>query len=122
MRYYEKGEPTIRVSVLGTEYRIYLNVPESEDELLKSYDGYCDKTTHRITVSGRSEECDLEEYGEYRKQVLRHEIIHAFLFESGLSGDAVWHVSGQEHPEQTIDWLARQFPKILKAFQEVGAL
>ena len=42
--------------------------------------------------------------------------------ESGLGADAAWYVVGQEHPEQTVDWLARQFPKMIKAFQTVGAL
>lgn len=122
MNYYETHIATCTVSVLGTEYRVFLDVPETEDELLKKYDGYCDKTSHRIAVCERSQESDLDDFVEYKKRVIRHEIIHAFLFESGLAGDSVWHVAGQEHPEQTVDWIACQFPKMLKAFQTVGAI
>ena len=122
MSYYDNKAPTCVVNVLGTEYRIFLDVPESEDEVLKSCAGYCDKTSYRIAVVARDADGNLDDDSAYRKQILRHEIIHAFLFESGLGGDSVWYVKGQEHPEQTVDWLARQFPKILKAFQTVGAL
>ncbi len=122
MSYYSENGATCVVSVLGTTYRIYLDVPESEDEILKTCSGYCDKTVHLIAIAEKPEDANLFEWQEYTKQVMRHEIIHAFLFESGLGGDSVWHVEGQEHPEQTVDWMARQFPKMLKAFQETGAL
>jgi len=55
------------------------------------------------------------------KQVLRHEIIHAFLYESGLYGSSLssdrWALN-----EEMVDWLAIQFPKILKAFEDVGCI
>lgn len=122
MSYYDKTGATCNVSILGTDYRIFLDVPESEDEVLKCCSGYCDKTSHKIVVAEKEADANLDDDVAYRKQILRHEIIHAFLFESGLGGDSVWHVEGQEHPEQTVDWFARQFTKILTAFQTVGAL
>ena len=122
MSYYDKQAPTCVVSVLGTEYKIYTDVPESEDETLQQYGGYCDKTSHLIAVAGKNEEANLHDWDAYVKQVMRHEIVHAFLFESGLGGDSVWYVEGQEHPEQTVDWIARQFPKILEAFRAADAL
>ena len=57
----------------------------------------------------------------YTKKVLRHEIIHAFLYESGLwnnSGD----VEAWAQSEEMTDWFSIQFPKILRAFQEVKAI
>lgn len=122
MSYYDTHHHTCQVSVLGTEYHIWLDVPESEDDVLKECSGYCDKTSHRIAICEKEKDANLDDYMAYRKQVMRHEIIHAFLFESGLGADAAWYVVGQEHPEQTVDWLARQFPKMIKAFQTVGAL
>lgn len=122
MSYYDKTGATCVVSVLGTDYRIFLDVPEAEDPILKECAGYCDKTSHRIVVCKKEADADLDDDAQYRKQILRHELIHAFLFESGLGGDAAWYIEGQEHPEQTVDWIARQFPKMLKAFQQVGAL
>ena len=122
MSYYDRTGATCVVSVLGTDYRIFLDVPEAEDPILKECSGYCDKTSHRIAVCAKGPDANLDDDLQYRKQILRHELIHAFLFESGLGGDAAWHIRGQEHPEQTVDWIAQQFPKMLKAFQQVGAL
>lgn len=122
MSYYDNKAATCKVSVLGTEYSLYLDVSPEDDPLLEDMSGYCDKTVKRIVVADRAKDSDLADWMDYRKTVMRHELIHAFLFESGLGCDSVWHVEGQEHPEQTVDWIARQFPKILKAFQTVGAL
>lgn len=122
MGYFEDKSPDCVVSVLGTDYRIFLDVPEAEDSILKECAGYCDKTSHQIAVCAKEADANLDDDAQYRKRILRHELVHAFLFESGLGGDAAWCVPGQEHPEQTVDWIARQFPKMLKAFQQVGAL
>ena len=48
---------------------------------------------------------------------LRHEIIHAFLFESGLAENSEWAQN-----EEMVDWIAKQGPKLIKAWQEAGAL
>lgn len=122
MEYYERTEPTLRVNVMGVEYRVFLDVPAEEDGTLNDYAGYCDNTAHMIALAEKDKDSDLGQWEDYRKRVLRHELIHAFLFESGLGGDAVWQVAGQAHPEQTVDWMARQFPKMLEAFRAAGAL
>jgi hypothetical protein len=50
---------------------------------------------------------------------LRHEIIHCFLHESGVwgssSGADSWAMN-----EEMVDWIAMQFPKILKVFKQLG--
>lgn len=122
MEYYERTEPTLRVNVLGAEYRVFLDVPAEEDGALNEYAGYCDNTARMIALAAKDKESDFAQWEEYRKRVLRHELVHAFLYESGLGADAVWHVAGQTHPEQTVDWMARQFPKMLEAFRAAGAL
>lgn len=121
MGYYDGITPTCKVDVLGTEYSIYLDISESEDAMLEECDGYCDKTSKRIVI------CDcaganLDRIEDYQKYCIRHELIHAFMFESGIGGCATWDVEGQEHPEHMIEWIAMQFPKMIKAFQTVGAL
>ena len=50
-------------------------------------------------------------------KVKRHEIIHAFLFESGLAENSAWAQN-----EEMVDFFAIQFPKLLKAFETAGAL
>ena len=120
--YYDEIKPDVKVNVLGTEYGIWLNVSEEDDEILKDAAGYCDKTTHRISVMKHGDECNLGNVMENIKYILRHELIHAFLFESGIGGEMVWDIDGQEHPEHMIEWIARQFPKMLDVFTQIDAL
>ena len=122
MEYYEKTAPTCKVDVLGTKYSLYLDVPEDADPILKDCSGYCDKTIKRIVVIDKSIDDDLDDWMVYRKTIMRHELIHAFLFESGIGGNCKWDVPGEEHPEHMVEWISMQFPKLMKAFQTVGAL
>ena len=50
---------------------------------------------------------------------LRHEVIHAFLNESGLTSSSngvdCWALN-----EEMVDWIAIQYPKIRKVFQQLG--
>ena len=88
-------------------------------------DGYCDQSTREIIVD------DMEKYQEqlgskadlriYKKQVTRHEIIHAFLFESGLDVSSVKAESWATN-EEMVDWIAIQMPKIIAAMEKAGAL
>ena len=105
------------VSVLGTLYTIYqansVDVP-----YLADCDGYCDTTVKAIVVLDMTEvegkpgaKADL---AHYQRKVIRHELLHAALFESGLSGNS-W---GEN--EEIVDWFAIQFPKLEALFQQVG--
>ena len=121
MSYYDKAATCV-ANVLGTEYKIFLDVSKDDDPILETCDGYCDKTVHRIVIAAPEKDANLADFVDYQKQLMRHELVHAFLFESGLDGNSAWHVEGEEHPEQTVEWIARQFPKMIKTFREVGAL
>ena len=57
----------------------------------------------------------------YIKKVLRHEIVHAFLFESGL-GECSHSSEMWAKDEEIVDWFARQGDKIYNTWKEVGAL
>ena len=109
----------MKINVLGTEYTINECSPE-EDKTLCDIDGYCDKTTKVICITKKTPDSNLGDWGIYRKKILRHEIIHAFLFESGLHENFEHKQWG--HDETFIDWVAVQFPKIQKAFEKVGCL
>ena len=122
MSYYSDKKPDLVVNVLGTDYAIYMNVPDTEDATLKTCMGYCDKTTKRVVVGKLPDECNLGDATEHVKYVIRHELIHAFLFESGISGDTVWDIDGEEHPERMVEWIGMQFPKIAKLFDAIGVL
>lgn len=105
------------VNILGAKYKIYERSQE-QDELLKDCDGYCDKTIRTIVVTTNN--INLGNFEEYRKKILRHEIIHAFLFESGLQEN--FEHRGWGHEETMVDWVACQFPKILEVYKKVGCI
>ena len=110
----------MKINVLGTEYTIKV-LSVAEDSFLEKADGYCDKTTKEIVVKAEDKENELGNYAEYMKKVKRHEIVHAFLFESGLQ-ENFKHADEWGHEETMVDWIAVQFPKMLVAFKEADAL
>lgn len=109
----------LKIDVLGTKYTI-IEKATDEDDYLKNCDGYCDKTSKKIVVKKEDSSNELEDYGVYMRKIMRHEIIHAFLFESGLHEN--WKHEGWGHDETMIDWIAVQFPKLLKAFKEADCI
>ena len=106
------------INVLGTLYRVDM-VPESEDPKLKDMDGYMDPSIKRIVVADVNQRpADNESVHNpewFQKNIVRHELIHAFITESGLE-DAFWH------NEDMVRWLAYMFPRLLVAFKEAGAM
>lgn len=125
-----QNEKTLKnyVNILGTEYRIEEH-KVSEDEYLKEnrLSGYCGEESKLIVVADMSEKeffanMDEKEQEIYRKKTLRHEIIHAFMNESGLSDSANHFDGAWSKNEEMIDWFAIQSPKIYKVFMEVGSI
>ena len=56
------------------------------------------------------------------KQVLRHEIIHAYLYESGLGENSNSPRIPWARNEEIVDWFARQGQKIYKTWTECNCL
>lgn len=110
----------LKVNILGTEYSIMFKSDE-ECLYLKECDGFCDQSRKEIVIANMKPNPDTYEMDieYYRKKVIRHEIIHAFFYESGL-----WENSDEwdARSEALTDWIALQFPKMLKAFQEADCL
>ena len=109
-----------RVNILGTEYEIVIDAP---DEMLPpDSDGAMDHSIKRIVVAKFvPDERSVKDLEAYRKKVLRHEIIHAFLYESGIwNNSASCEAWGTD--ETITDWIAIQSPKLFKAFQEADCL
>ena len=106
----------MKLNVLGTEYEIeYKELGKDSD-----CDGYCDYTSRHIVI--RSDNVnEVENFAWLQKKQQRHEIIHAFLAESGLEANFE-HCNKWGHEETMVDWIAIQFPKVLAAFNEAGCL
>lgn len=107
------------VNILGSTWTIK-EQSESENELLKGCDGYCDWTTKEIVVE-REMYGTLGDMEAYIRKVIRHEIVHAFLFESGLH-ESTANSNAWAQNEEMVDWLARQGQKIYAAWKEAGAI
>lgn len=109
------------VNILGTEYEI-ITKTGAEDELLRHGNcGYCDASVHRIILSPFERDpanmYQAEDIESERRSALRHEIIHAFLAESGLTYGSSWAQN-----ENCVEWIAQMFPKLQAAFIAAGAL
>ena len=106
----------MKINILGTEYDYEIST-ETEDIGLLRGNGYCDAFKKRIIVEGEFNENDpnsVQDIEAFKKKVKRHEIVHAYLFESGLTEYA--------ENEQLVEWVAWQFPKLLETLKEVGAI
>ena len=99
------------VNILGTKYKV-------KEKKINDCDGYHDPSINEIVV-GRFEkkEGSLENLEAYKRKVLRHEVIHAFLYQSGLdiNSEKAW-----ARNEEMVDYFAIQIPKIYKAFKELN--
>lgn len=103
------------MNIFGTEYRLI----DDQSILEKNgLDGECltyDKTINVRLAEKMLEPIDGEEAKEKRhKEVMRHEIIHAAFFESGLPDYC--------SDETLVNWLAIQFPKLVTLFKENNCL
>lgn len=107
------------VSILGTQYTIEYK-KQKEDNFLKDANGYCDITSKKIVVLAEKRDSDeLDNFEFLQKKTLRHEIVHAFIFESGLFNNTYCVDGGWAKNEEMVDWFAIQAPKIYEVFQEI---
>lgn len=105
------------VDVLGVAYDIVFR-DEKEDEYLEQSDGYCDTSIKQIVIKNYKPSIgSLADLNYYANKIIRHELIHAFLYESGLSCNSDWACN-----EELVDWIALQFPRLSKAFEQSADL
>lgn len=109
-----------KVNILGEIYTIKYNIPE--EEMPENSDGVMDYSIKTIKIAELVQEKDtVVDLQKYRSQVVRHEILHAFLYESGLWSNSN-EIESWALNEEMVDWFAIQFPKIFNAFKEAGCL
>lgn len=110
----------MKIEILGTEWEI-VERSESEDTNLVNCDGYCDWTTKTMVIE-REMNGSLGDMEMYIKKVKRHEIVHAFLFESGLGDCAHINDGGWAKDEEMVDWFACQGLKVYEAWKKADAI
>lgn len=113
-----------KLIILGAVWCV-LRLPQDEDPILQEVDGYCDWTLRKIVVCwGNPENNDtncVANLAAYRKKVLRHEIVHAFLMESGLMENSLESKAWAQN-EEMVDWFAAMGERIHAAWKEADAL
>lgn len=98
----------MKIMILGSEWSIAF-------KKIKDYSGYTDISTKEIFIQSKdSEAIEVENFDRVQRRVIRHELIHAFLYESGLGFNSEWAIN-----EEMVDWFAIQFPKINKVIAEI---
>lgn len=118
----------MKIDVMGTHYAIIVKKFDKEPVFKRrSLCGFCDAYKKQIVVCDPAtfpgwEKEDAVTVEISRKETLRHEIMHAFLNESGLANSSLQYDAGWAKNEEMIDWFALQSPKIFKAFQEAKAI
>lgn len=99
------------INILGTEYEIVVD-STGKNPKLKNANGSCELYSKKIIVEG---DYDNDPDNEYlKKKVLRHEIVHAYFYESGINS---WC-----QDEALVDWIALQIPKILHTMKEANCI
>ena len=108
------------VNILGVPYKLeFVPYIEIEDELSQNtglnleLQGLCDTDDKIIYINNTISE---------KQQIItmRHELIHSFLYESGLNSCSLSTVGGWAVNEEMVDFFALQWVKINKVFNELG--
>ena len=109
-----------KINILGTDY-IIKRQTKAENPKLENAWGFCEQYSKEIVLDTFDEEKKnvmvVNDFEEFEKKVMRHEIIHAFLGESGLKSNSDWAEN-----EEMVDWFAIQAPKLFKAFKELDLI
>lgn len=114
----EQKQPIVKIDILGTEY-VLTETTGKDDPRLANADGWCGSYEKQILIEKdifvHEQGGDIDNSKIKRSNLIkRHEIIHAYFNESGLDD--------YSNNEQLVTWIARQFPKLLKTFNEIDAL
>ncbi len=116
------------VNILGMPYEIVIKKYDEEEAFdRRSIAGFCDGYAREIIV------CDMHTYKgwehdsekaivECQKEIIRHEIVHAFFYESGLWDSSLGVENSWAKNEEMVDWIAIQGEKIYKAWQDANVL
>lgn len=105
-----------KVDILGTTYLIRTDTEKNNPKLIGT-SGYTELYIKEIVIEPATEGANVRYnslISESNDKVLRHELVHAFLYESGLLA--------YSSDEKIVDWIAVQLPKMVKAMTETKCL
>lgn len=106
------------IDILGVRYKILITSDYDAFPKLKlDMDAYTDTTIKEIVVDGfKNSVKDINSVSDIYKYIcdlIRHEVVHSFLYESGLGGCCDWA------NEEMVDWVAIQLPKFIESLSNI---
>ena len=108
----------MKINVLGTEYTLTIVPAGGTDPKLESANGYTEPYSKEIVVEELVDNpLSVRNRYAFDCKTIRHELVHAFLTESGMGVCCAWAIN-----EEVVDWIAVQFPKMMTAMIAAGAL
>lgn len=111
------------LNILGQEYSVKIKTKDEEPEFEKqNIVGYCDHYLKEIVIQDLSTDPSWDGNPEQTKlrgmlETARHEIVHAYLSESGLCASSFAYDGGWAKNEEMVDWIAIQGEKIHDSFR-----
>lgn len=106
-------------SVLGSTWTLIFESTVNKERYV-AHNGWADTSVKECHVGIRPKSRTLmNDPDEFYRNIARHEVIHAYLFESGLVPSAVSNSKKWSVNETMIEWMAKQMPKIMKTFKEL---
>ena len=106
------------MDILGVQYSI-VYLTEDEEDRLGGSNGFTDWTEQRIVIN-KTERGDIANKQRMFRKIVRHEIVHAFLLESGLDYCSLPCDSWATN-EEMVEWFARMGERIYKAWKDADA-
>ena len=104
----------MEINILGQKYELLvLNEKEFPKLKIHKASGLAELYDKKLIINNDNcieNEFTYDNLKEYIHKVVRHEIIHAYFHESGLTN------YGED--EQLVEWLSHQIPKIVKTINE----
>ena len=110
------NDQTLTANILGTQYTFILSDSKTYPEL-RELDGFIDLSLKKIVVENDKSTLEFG-VNENLKQTITHELIHGFLYESGLSDNSS-SADAWASNEEMVDWFALQLPKLCKTLTEI---
>jgi len=105
----------MKINILGQEYDLLILSEEEFPKLAKAEaSGLAELYNKQLIINKDNSIEDEQTYDNlkgFTDKVIRHEVIHAYFHESGLTNYC--------NDEQLVDWLALQIPKIVDTVNKI---
>ena len=108
----------MKVNILGQEYEIkHLSEDEYPKLKVMEANGLAELYSKELIIEKNINPMSGKEFAnfdQFKNKVIRHEIVHAFFHEAGITE--------YTNDERLVDFIALQAPKMLKVFQEAECI